>query len=107
MKHIIEIALLLIAAYYIGLVYFQYRKTTGTFWERIIPAAGNSATMLWGKFVLVLSAIVSQLNNIADLLGQPEIKDYIQATLGNPKSVATVMALIAIITMIARTRTLK
>lgn len=106
MRHIIEIVLFLIAAYYAGLVYFQYRKTTGTFWQRIIPAAGNSATMLWGKFVLVLSALVSQLDNIADLLGQPEIKDYIQTTLGNPKAVATVMALIAVVTMVARKRTL-
>lgn len=103
----IQLILIVLVGYYAVETYFRYRETTGTRWERLIKAASNSATILWGKFVLVLSAIVSQLDNIADLLGQPEMKDYIQTLIGNPKAVASVMAGIAVISMIARFRTLK
>ena len=107
LKIIVEATLAAIAVYYIVATYLHYRKGVGTQWERLIAAARNSATMLWSKFVLVLSAIVSQLDNLADLLGQPDMKTYIQTLIGNPKIVAVVMAMIAIISMISRARTLK
>lgn len=103
----IEIILISLIGYYAVETYLRYRESTGTPWQRLISAASNSATMLWGRFVLVLSAIVSQLDNIADILGRPEMKDYIQTLIGNPKIVASVMATIAIISMISRARTLK
>ena len=107
LRIVVEATLAAIAVYYIVVTYMRYRSGVGTQWERLIAAASNSATMLWSKFVLVLSAVVSQLDNVADFLGQPEMKGYIQTLIGNPKIIATVMALIAIVSMMSRARTLK
>ena len=87
-------------------IYRGYAKGTGTTWERLLNAGKDSATMLWGKFTIVLAGIVGNLDKVADFLGQPEVKTYIETALGNPKAVALAMVGIAAVTMWARLRTL-
>lgn len=85
--------------------YSQYNKENApTVWQRLLWTARDSATILWSKFVFVLSAVVAQLDNFADLLGLPELKDFINKWIGNPQVISGVMLAIAAITIYARTR---
>lgn len=100
------VAIIALAAYFAVTLYINYRKAVGTTWQRLVTAAESSATMLWAKFCAILAALVSQLDNIADIAGQPEAKTFIDSWIGNPKIIAAVMLGIAVITMAARKRTL-
>ena len=33
----------------------NYKKATGTAWERLLASASDSATLLWSKFMLLCS----------------------------------------------------
>lgn len=103
---VFELGLAAIAAYFVFNVYAGYRAATGSWWTRLLAGARNSATMLWAKFCVVLAAVVANLDHIADALGQPDAKEYIQVILGNPKAVAGVMLALTAVTMWARARTL-
>jgi hypothetical protein len=84
----------------------QYRKATGSTWERLLSAGKESATILWGKFCILLSGLIASLDSLADLLNMPELKTYIEMALGNPKAVAGVMLALSVVTIYARKRTL-
>lgn len=103
---IFSIAMLAFAAYVAWTVYSQYRKETGTTWNRLLATAEHSATILWSKFCYVLAGIVGQLDNIADFFNAPEAKDFINTWIGNPKLIAGIMLAMAFITIMARKRTL-
>jgi hypothetical protein len=87
-------------------LFTQYRKANGSTWQRLLSAAKESATILWGKFCLLLAALVSQLDNLADIAGMPEAKTFIETWLGNPKAVAGIMLALSLVTIAARKRTL-
>ncbi len=86
--------------------YLDFRKVPGTTTERLLIAARDSATVLWAKFCILVAGITSQIDNLADLFGAPEAKDFINAWVGNPKMIAALMLAISLITIKARTRTL-
>jgi|GEM_PF-6648267 hypothetical protein len=106
LRLVFDFGLAALAAYFVFNVYAGYRAATGTVWQRLLAGARNSATMLWSKFCIILAAVVANLDQIADAIGQPEAKQYIADILGNPKAVAGVMLAITAVTMIARARTL-
>ncbi len=92
---------------YIGWnVYSQYRVATGSTFQRLLAAARNSATLLWGKFVVFVSLIVGNLDTIATQLGAPEVSTFINTYIGNPKIIAAIMLGISLTSMAARLRTL-
>lgn len=103
---IFSLCLLAFASYVAWTVYSQYRIETGTRWHRLLATAEHSATILWSKFCIVVAAVTAQLDSIADLLGAPEAKDFINSWVGNPKLIAGIMLAIATITIMARKRTL-
>lgn len=103
---IFSLGLLGLVGYGVWQFYLDYRSEIGTPWSRAVKAAQFSATILWQKFCIVLAAIVAQLDNVADLVGQPEAKDFINTWLGNPKLIAAIMLGMAAVTIMARKRSL-
>lgn len=96
---------LIVLVYVVWTVWREYREeTTGTVYDRIWAAMKDSGTIFWNKFVILLAAVVAQLDNIADFLNMPQLKDYVNLALGNPKTVALVMLLISSVTIVARMR---
>ena len=95
-----------LALYFVYDLVSRYKTATGTTWQRILAAGHDSATMVWSKFLLVLAGIVANLDSLADLAGQPQVKEYIDLAVGNPKTVALIMLGISLVTMLARFRTL-
>ena len=103
---IVSLAFLAVAGWIVWTFVQAYRKETGSTFDRLLMAARESATILWAKFCMIVAAVVSQLDNLADFIGQPEWKDAINTYLGDPKIIAGVMLAISVITISARKRTL-
>ena len=97
------LGLLIVVGWHLALA---YRKATGSTWERLLCAGRESATILWGKFCLLLSGLVASLDSLADLLNVPELKTWIETALGNPKAVAAIMLVLSAVSIYARRRTL-
>lgn len=86
-------------------LYTQYRASSATGWHRYLDAAEGSATILWQKFVMVVSVAAGGLASIAEYFNEPSISSAIQAAL-KPQYVAAFMVFVAVITIWARKRTL-
>jgi hypothetical protein len=83
----------------------EYRKQIGeTFMTRLIGAARDSETILWGQFCILVACVAGQLDNVADLLGVPEMKDFINSWVGNPQVISLIMLIIASVSIKARLR---
>lgn len=83
----------------------EYREATGSIWERAVEACKDSATILWARFVAIVGAVALYLGDIANVLGAPGVSSAIQ-TYADPKVVGMVMIGVAVITEIARRRTI-
>lgn len=83
----------------------NYKKATGTVWQRLLASASDSATLLWSKFVLLLSAGTGFLTNAADYFGDPSLAAAIKAAL-TPEHVVYFAIFVTFITILARKRTL-
>lgn len=102
----IALALVALVIYIVATGYAQFAKSSGTVWERLLAAGRDSATILWGKFCLVLAGIIGNLDSTADVLNLPEMKTFINSWVGDPKLIAGIMAAIAFVSILARKRTL-
>lgn len=101
----IVLLLLVLAAYVSYVVVSSYLSTSGTWWERLLAASQNSATILWSKFVMLIGFATAGMDSVADLLGMPEVKDVIQSAM-KPQYVALFVVVVAAVTILARKRTM-
>jgi hypothetical protein len=84
----------------------EYIRASGSTWDRLIAAGKGSATIVWQRFVMLISAVAGGLASLADWLNAPGLADAIKDAM-TPEYVAFFMIAVAIITEIARRRTLK
>jgi hypothetical protein len=85
--------------------YAAYRAATGSRWSRALAATEKSATILWARFVALIGLLTLGLSSLAETLGAPGVSAAIQQYL-QPQYVAAVMIGIAVITEVARKRTM-
>jgi len=104
-RFLIVVALVALALYTAFDLYRRYRMTPGSPWQRLVAAARDSATILWQRFVIIVTGLVGSLGEVADWFNEPALKDAIQAAL-QPEYVAIFTVLVAFITIAARKRTL-
>lgn len=83
----------------------KYRAAVGTTWQRSVIAAHDSAVMLWQYIVLFAADILAWSEKGAEALNLPEVQQFLTAYV-TPKMLAGVVAGIAVITIVARLRTL-
>jgi len=100
---VISFILVGIAGYFAIEVYFGYRSATGTTWERLVTASRNSATILLQRAIVVVSAIVGVLAQVADKI-DPGLGDTIKSI--NPTWYLAFTVGLAILSVVARGRTL-
>jgi hypothetical protein len=67
----------------------------------------HSATIAWSYCVGTLGALATVIDEIADALGDPGIKDQISAAIGDPRTTGRILLGISIVTIFARLRTLR
>jgi hypothetical protein len=83
--------------------YFQ--SSEKTVWQRLLASAKCSATILWARFVTLVTAAVGGLVWLADLVNEPTLAAAITSYL-TPRVVAVIFVGSALISAIARRRTL-
>lgn len=84
----------------------EWRKTdaTKTKFQRAIDAAKSSETILWSQFCIAVASIFGQVDVICDYFNLPEVKNFIDTWIGNPKVIAAIALVVATITIKARLR---
>jgi hypothetical protein len=76
-------------------------------WGTVKAFCWNSLTIGWGYFLAFAGAVMQIVDNIADALGDPNLKDQISASIGDAKTAGRVLLGISIVTIIARLRSIK
>jgi len=74
---------------------------------RIKAACLHSVTIAWSYCVAVAGALASIIDDLADALGDPGVKDQISAAIGDVKTTGRILLMISVVTIIARLRTLR
>lgn len=103
--HIAHLVVFLIAALALGDLIYNYVKSTGTVWQRLLAAGKGTATILWARFAMIVTGISDALVALATFLNEPGVAPQIQAVL-QPQYVAAFVIGTLVITEIARRRTL-
>jgi hypothetical protein len=105
MQTAIDLIVIAAVVYLIADSVRAFFSAAGSMRQRLWAAARHSATVLWARFCVAVAALVDVLVWIADLLNAPGVAGAIQSYL-SPSVVAGIMIAIAVITEIARRRTL-
>ena len=76
-------------------------------WGNIKASCLHSLTIAWGYLLALLGGAMSLIDNIADAIGDPNLKDQISAAVGDTRTTGRILLGISIVTIMARLRTLK
>jgi hypothetical protein len=74
---------------------------------RIKAACLHSMTIAWSYCIALAGALASIVDDLADALGDPGVKDQISAAIGDVKVTGRILLAISVVTIIARLRTLR
>ncbi|WP_063688292.1 hypothetical protein [Bradyrhizobium stylosanthis] len=74
---------------------------------RIKAVCLHSVTMAWSYCIAVTGVLASVIDDLADALGDPGVKDQISAAIGDAKATGRILLVISVVTIIARLRTLR
>lgn len=88
------------------IVWQYYHETDKTGWARWLATARDSATLLFNKLVALVAAAIGGAGQIADLLGAPELRDWLNAHIGDAKVLSSVILAITVCIFLTRMRTL-
>jgi hypothetical protein len=105
MNVVLNVILLVILAYFVFDAVRAYKSAAGSVWSRLLAAGKSSATIVWARFTVIVTTGVNGLVWIADLLNAPQVAAAI-TTYMKPSVVAGIMVAVALITEVARRRTL-
>lgn len=67
----------------------------------------HSMTIAWSYCIAFAGALASIIDDLADTLGDPGVKDQISAAIGDVKITGRVLLVISVVTIIARLRTIR
>lgn len=67
----------------------------------------HSMTIAWSYCIAFAGALASVIDDLADTLGDPGVKDQISAAIGDVKITGRVLLVISVVTIIARLRTIR
>jgi hypothetical protein len=104
-SHLIDVILLAFLVYFIFDAVRGYHSAAGSIWQRMLAAGKSSATIVWARFTVMVAAFVNCLVWLADVVNAPTVATAITTYL-KPSVVAGIMVTVALITELARRRTL-
>jgi hypothetical protein len=81
--------------------------TIKTVWTRLKAICLHSLTIAWSYCVAITGAILQAIDSVADMLGDPDLKNQVAAAIGDAKAVGRILLGVAVITMIARIRSIR
>lgn len=103
---IVLIAVAAVIVTIVGYLVSSYRKAQGSPWRKLLAGAKNSATVLWQYIVTAGGMVIVFADQAAAYFALPEVQAFIKDHL-TPTRVGIAMTVIAVITIIARLRTLR
>ncbi|HEY1361496.1 MAG TPA: hypothetical protein VGF60_04580 [Xanthobacteraceae bacterium] len=106
MQMLIDVLVLAALAYVAIDAVRSFTRAAGSLWQRLLAVGKQSSTLLWQRFVVLVAGLADALAWAADLLGEPSVASALQAHL-KPSTVAAVMVAVAIVSELARRRTLR
>ena len=74
---------------------------------RLKAACLHSLTIAWSYCIALVGALASIIDDLADAVGDPGVKDQISAAIGDVKTTGRILLVISVVTIIARLRTLR
>jgi hypothetical protein len=74
---------------------------------KLKAACLHSATIAWSYCLALGGILASFIDDIADALGDPGIKDQISTAIGDARMTGRVLLAISVVTIVARLRTLR
>ncbi len=102
---VIDLAIAAVVLYFIYDFVTTYYATTGGVWQRLLATGKQSVTILWSRFVVVVSGLSGGLVLLADYLDAPGVADAIKSVV-QPQYMIIVTVGIPLISEFARRRTL-
>lgn len=75
-------------------------------WEKIKHCCFHSLTVAWSYVLAIISLLLSFLDNIGDIIGDPSLKDQISGAL-DAKLASRILLAISILTLLARMRSIR
>jgi len=76
-------------------------------WRKLKASCLHSLTIAWGYLLALVGGGLSLIDGIAEALGDPNLKDQISAAVGDAKTTGRILLGISIVTILARSRSLK
>jgi hypothetical protein len=76
-------------------------------WSRVKAACLNSLTIAWGYLLAFAGAAMQAIDNVADVLADPALKDQISAAIGDARTVGRILLGISVVTIVARLRSIR
>lgn len=76
-------------------------------WQKLKQFCLYSATIAWSYVLAIVSAVLFVVDNIGDLIGDPNLKDQIAQAIGDPKITSRLLLFIAVVNILARLRSLR
>jgi hypothetical protein len=67
----------------------------------------NSLTVAWGYALAFAGALMQGIDSIADVLGDPNLKDQVTAAIGDAKTAGRILLGISVVTIVARLRSIR
>lgn len=75
--------------------------------KRIKAVCLQSLTIAWGYVLAIIGGLMSVIDSVADSLGDPNLKDQINAATGDARMAGRILLVISVITILARLRSLR
>lgn len=102
---LVDLPIAALVLYFVYDFVTSYLAAPGTVWERVLASGKGSATIVWARFVVLVSGASGGLVMLADYLNAPGVSDAIKSVV-QPQYVMIMMVAIPLITEFARRRTL-
>jgi hypothetical protein len=67
----------------------------------------HSLTVAWGYALAIAGGLISIVDNVADALGDPGLKEQISAAIGDTRIAGRILLGISVITILVRLRSLR
>jgi hypothetical protein len=67
----------------------------------------HSLTVAWGYVLAIAGGLISIIDNVADALGDPGLKDQISAAIGDARIAGRILLGISVVTILVRLRSLR
>lgn len=76
-------------------------------WEGLKKACLHSLTIAWSYLLAFVGLLLSTIDNIGDIVGDPNLKQQISSVVTDTKTLSQIFLAISVINIIARMRSLR